>query len=165
MKTKFRQLFINTLINIEESSIKELIHFTKSKPLPCWGAIYKKFNNIDISLKTLELLIDRWVKSPECSRFLLLLLHTNKDNLQILKTFIQQFNDLPEQIQIYLLSLSKCKAIFEKSKIIITSEIETILNNSKEAESEIQTIEARINKLLRYEWAPVKGEFAPEPKP
>ena len=163
MKTNFRQLFINSLSNMDESSVKELIQFTNSNPLPCWGAIYKKFNNTDFSLKTLEILIERWIKSSEYSRFLLLLLHTNKDNLKILKIFIQYFKNLPEQVQIYLLCLPKSKTVFEELKIKLNSETESILNNLEEAESEKQTIEARITKLLKYEWAPVKGEFAPEP--
>ena len=155
MKTNYRKLFIQTLTEIKESRIQELKIFALSKPIPCWGGIYKKVCELNLNIKQKNLLLEAWVNNPECSRFTGLLIYMNRRDEVFLKLIINNhYQQLPEYLQIYIAAFPIGQTILRQQNKLASSGIIQIINNHELLSKEIQLITAKFKKLLRFDLAP-----------
>ena len=154
MKTNFRELFINTLQGIEDLGLDELAKFAVADPLPCWGAFYKKFATLNLKFETLQILIERWIALKEGGRFLLLLIKQRYQDHKIMSFLAKSWQRLPEIVQVYMAILpAGRKTLADKNDPVCQKLLENF-SNPITAWREQQIIEARINKILRFDWAP-----------
>ena len=96
MKTNYRKLFIKSIADIKDQQIQKLANFTMAKPIPCWGGIYKKACKLNLDIKQKQSLIDVWIGSNDCSRFIGLLLYMNRRDEPFINLLINYYNQLPD---------------------------------------------------------------------
>ena len=154
MKVNYRTLFVKTLAGINNAKIKQLKEFTLSKPLPCWGGIYQKVKKMNLDDKLLINLIENWIDKHECEYFILLVLKIHKKNSKLIKYLTEKIDLLPENVRIYLASHSDCSTAFKNLSMELPIDLHEIVSNPSKREKEIQIIESKIGKLLRFNWAP-----------
>jgi len=156
MAVNFRDLFISTIQCIDDPGLDEMARFVVSDPLPCWGAIYEKFTRANIGRLALKNLIDRWIAVPDCARFLLLLIKFKQKDPEIMDIIAAKFAELPDFVQMYMASLSEAgiREVLEDHRNPAIEQLLSTLANKTAINREQQIIEAKINKLLRFQWAP-----------
>jgi len=156
MTANFRELFISTIQCIDDPGLDEMVRFVASDPLPCWGAIYERFTWLNIGNQALKNLIDRWITEPDCARFLLLLIKFKQTDPEMMDFLATRFAELPDFVQVYMASLPGTRAILEEHCNPVVEQILSRLQNKTTVNREQQIIEAKINKLLRFQWAPTR---------
>ncbi len=154
MALNFRDLFISTIQCIDDPGLDEMARFVVSDPLPCWGAIYERFTWAKIGNLALINLIDRWIAVPDCARFLLLLIKFKQKSPEIMGHLTRKFAELPDFVQVYMASLPSGQSALKDSSNTEAQQILSVLAGKIAVNREQQIIEAKINKLLRFQWAP-----------
>ena len=154
MKTNYRKLFVKTVSGIDDPVIAKLVKFSTSKPIPCWGGIYKKVYELNLTFKQKKSLMDIWIQNQKCSRFIGLLLYMNRRDESFFKMLMKYYNRLPEYLQIYVAALPKGRSILNQIKKPPSPEIIKIINNHESISKEVQMTTAKFKKLLRFDLAP-----------
>ena len=159
MKINYRKVVIDSLADIEEKGVKEFISFVKSKPIPCWGAITKKFVELFDSPKNLKPVLLRWCETPYSNRFLLLMIHEYREKEDFTNLFIDKFEKLPILAQTYLLTLPEVVSQLKKLEKTPPPELDDLFTDEKARRRKRQMLLAKINKLLRFDWMPEEVHF------
>jgi len=158
----YRKVFTDSLEGIEELS--DLREFATGDPLPCWGAIYGRFREMKLSVDTAKRLVERWISCRECGRFLVLMLHQRRQDEAIVRLLAEHFAHLPDYVQAYLVSLPEGRAVLSDSGVTLPPYFTEIFSDEGRARRERRTVESRIAKLLRFEWAPAEEAMEHEPE-
>ncbi|MBI5527829.1 MAG: hypothetical protein HY897_15980 [Deltaproteobacteria bacterium] len=156
MQADYRNLFLTALEGLDGSAAGEMRKFAAGKPTPCWGAIYKRFGELFTSEDALRMVIDRFCATPGCDRFLLLVLHLNRESPEVVKLFATHLERLPVLVQSYLVCMPSGAEAVKATAKMLPPELADLPGDPRARAREREFLLAKISKLLRYEWAPIE---------
>jgi hypothetical protein len=154
MKTDYRKQLIEALDGLEGQEAAEFREFVSKQPLPCWGAIYKRFGEVFKGSEALASVFEHFCKTPGCDRFLLLLLHLHRDTPAVVEIFLERFDDLPALPQAYFICMPEGSEAVKSSGKKARPEVADLLDDPALRAREREVLLAKVQKLLSHEWAP-----------